>query len=66
MTVDLTEDAGRPAYFVAYHAAEAVIFDRTGRVTRTHKGAHSEFARLAVNEPAIDRDLGDFCLGPMT
>jgi uncharacterized protein (UPF0332 family) len=60
MTVDLTEDAGRAAYLVAFHAAEALIFERTGKVTKTHKGSHSEFARLEVSEPAIDSDLRRF------
>ena len=60
LTVDLTEDAGRTAYLVGYQAAEAFIFERTGKVTKTHKGAHTEFARLAVNEPLIDTELRRF------
>jgi uncharacterized protein (UPF0332 family) len=57
LTVNLTEDAGRAAYLAGYQAAEAFIFERSGRATKTHKGAHSEFARLAVNEPRIDLEL---------
>ena len=60
LTVNLTEDAGRTAYLVGYQAAEAFIFERTGKVTKTHKGAHTEFARPAVNEPRIDADLRRF------
>jgi hypothetical protein len=41
-------------------AAEAFIFERTGKVTKTHKGAHAEFARLAVNESRIDVELRRF------
>jgi uncharacterized protein (UPF0332 family) len=60
LTVNLTEDAGRAAYLAGYQAAEAFIFERSGRATKTHKGAHSEFARLAVNEPRIDLELRRF------
>jgi len=40
LTVDLTEDAGRAAYLAGYQAAQALIFERTGKVTKTHRGAH--------------------------
>lgn len=60
MTVDLTEDAGRTAYLAGYRAAEALIFERTGKATKTHKGAHREFARLTLGEAAIDMDLRRF------
>jgi hypothetical protein len=33
LTVNLTEDAGRSAYLAGYQAAEALIFERTGKVT---------------------------------
>jgi uncharacterized protein (UPF0332 family) len=60
LTVKLTEDAGRAAYPAGYQAAEALIFERTGKVTKTHKGAHREFARLTVNEARIDASLRQF------
>jgi uncharacterized protein (UPF0332 family) len=60
LTVELTEDAGRAAYLSAYQAAEAFIFERTGKATKTHDGAHVAFARLAVNEPRIDLELRRF------
>jgi uncharacterized protein (UPF0332 family) len=40
LTVDLTGDAGRAAYLAGYQAAEVLIFERTGKVTKPHKGAH--------------------------
>ena len=49
--------AAREAYLAVFHAAEAYIFQQTGRVARTHRGARSEFARLARAEPCIGRDL---------
>ena len=59
-TVDLTEDAGRAAYSAAYQATQALIFERTGKVTKTHKGANTEFARIVRNEPRIDAELRQF------
>lgn len=58
--IGLSNDAGRNAYFAAFHSAQAFIFSRTGRVAKTHSGVRSEFARLAKAEPAIDRSLTAF------
>lgn len=52
---DLAEAAGRAAYLAAYHAAEAFIFERTGKAAKSHNGVRSEFARLAREEPSVDR-----------
>ncbi len=60
LRVGLTEDAGRAAYLAGYHAARALIFERNGSAAKTHRGAQSEFARLARNEPSIDDDLRRF------
>ena len=60
LRVGLTEDAGRAAYLAGYHAAQALIFERNGAATKTHRGAQSEFARLARAEPGIDDDLRRF------
>lgn len=50
----------REAYLAAYHAAEAYIFERTGKSTKTHRGLRSEFSRLARGEPRIDREYLTF------
>ncbi|HME22119.1 MAG TPA: HEPN domain-containing protein [Acetobacteraceae bacterium] len=52
--------AAREAYLAMFHAAEAYIFEHTGKVARTHRGVRSEFARLARAEPRIGRDLVTF------
>lgn len=52
--------AAREAYLAALHAAEAFIFEQTGKVARTHRGVRSKFARLAKAEPRIGRDLVAF------
>ena len=53
---DFTEEAGRSAYMAAYHAAPAFIAARTGKTPKTHRGARSEFARLAQDEPRISHE----------
>ena len=56
-----THGSGRPrAYLAAYHAAQAFIFDRTGKAAKTHSGVRSEFARLAKDEPEIERAFPTF------
>ena len=54
--VDLANDAGRNAYLAAFHAAQALIFERTGKCSKTHQGVHSEFHRLAKTECASSGD----------
>jgi uncharacterized protein (UPF0332 family) len=45
------EDAGRDAYLAAFHAAQALIRDRRGRVAKTHRGVHRLLSELARNDP---------------
>jgi uncharacterized protein (UPF0332 family) len=33
---ELTEAAGRCAYLAVFHAAQAFIFEKTGKVAKTH------------------------------
>lgn len=53
-TLGITYIAGREAYLAAYHAAEAFLHHRTGRIAKTRRGLRTEFARLARTEPGID------------
>ena len=53
----IAEDAARNAYLAAFHAAQALIAERTGRDAKTHKGVHTAFARLTKDEPRIDVEL---------
>jgi uncharacterized protein (UPF0332 family) len=39
--------AGREAYLAAFHAAEALLYERTGNIARTHRGLRAQFARIA-------------------
>src|SRR5438067_13509582 len=52
--------AAREAYYAAFHAAEACIFEPTGKVAISHRGVRSEFTQLARREPRIDRELSRF------
>ena len=54
------EDASRNAYLAAFHAAQALIAERTGKDAKTHKGVHAQLARLTRNEPRLGLELRQF------
>ena len=60
MGVGLTDDAGRAAYLAGLHAAQAFIFETTGRVFKRHSGVQREFSRLVKNDPRVDTGLRAF------
>jgi uncharacterized protein (UPF0332 family) len=37
-TLGISYISGREAYLAAYHAAEALLHDSTGRIAKTHRG----------------------------
>ncbi|WP_237479480.1 HEPN domain-containing protein [Lichenibacterium dinghuense] len=49
--------AARSGYYAAFHAAEALIQERTGRSAKTHRGVHSEFSRLTKGDLGSSRDV---------
>jgi uncharacterized protein (UPF0332 family) len=51
---------GAQCVFAAFHAAQGLIAERSGRDAKTHKGAHVAFARLTKDEPSIDIELRRF------
>ena len=51
---------GRAAYLAAFHAAQAIIFELSGKAAKTHRGVHSEFQRLTRNEPRLEPGLRSF------
>lgn len=57
-----TDGAGRAAYLAGYHAAQALIFDCTGREAKTYKGVHSQFDTLVKNDPWFDVELRRFLI----
>ena len=54
------DEAARAAYLAGFHAAQALIFERTGRTAKTHRGVRSAFARLSKDDPRLDRSLSQF------
>jgi uncharacterized protein (UPF0332 family) len=52
--------AAREAYLAVFHAAEAYIFEQSGKVPKSHRGERGEFARLTSAEPHTGRDLVTF------
>ncbi len=46
LTLGLTKVAARSAYYAAFHAAEALIYEASGKPVKTHRGVRTEFARL--------------------
>jgi len=60
LAIELGEEAGRAAYLGAFHAAQALIFERTNRAAKTHRGVHGQFLRLVADEPALIRSCAAF------
>jgi uncharacterized protein (UPF0332 family) len=57
---NFTDEAARAAYLAGFHAAQAFVFEATGRSPKTHNGIQTEFARLTKDNPAIDREIRAF------
>lgn len=57
LAIGLGEEAGRDAYLAGFHAAQAFLFEATGKVAKTHNGVHSQFVNLARNDSRIPSDL---------
>jgi uncharacterized protein (UPF0332 family) len=60
LDADLIEDAGRAAYLVAFHAAQALISERENRTLKTHRGVQSEFSKLIRDDALVPADLRGF------
>jgi uncharacterized protein (UPF0332 family) len=60
MGAGLTDDAGRTAYLAGLHAAQAFIFEITGRVYKKHSGVQRELSRHVKDDPRVDTSLRAF------
>jgi uncharacterized protein (UPF0332 family) len=58
--IPLPKIAARCAYYAAFHAAEAFIYERTDRVAKTHSGVRSEFSRVLSETPGKEEFLTTF------
>ena len=55
-----SDEAARLAYLAAFHAAQALISERTGRSAKTHAGVHSQFNPMVRGDPRVDGELRSF------
>ena len=60
LSVGLNEDAARETYLACFHVAQAYIFERTGKVAKSHHGVQTEFFRLTKDDPRTDTELRRF------
>jgi uncharacterized protein (UPF0332 family) len=60
LSAGLNEDAARAAYLACFHLAQAYIFERTGRASKTHHGVQTEFFRLSRDDERADHVLRRF------
>jgi uncharacterized protein (UPF0332 family) len=60
LSVRLYEPAGRTAYLAGFHAAQALIFETSGRTYKRHGGVQGEFSRLVRNDPRVDDQIRAF------
>jgi uncharacterized protein (UPF0332 family) len=58
--IALANVAARSAYYAVFHAAEALVLEKTGKVAKTHRGVRSEFARVTKDEPRIAKSMTEF------
>ncbi len=56
----LNEAAGRTAYLAGFHAAQAFIFERDGKVFKSHSGVQTEFLRLTKDNSSVVGELRTF------
>jgi uncharacterized protein (UPF0332 family) len=55
------DEAGRAAYLAGFHAAQAVISERTGQIAKTHEGVNSQFNLLTRDNL---KAVADYETGP--
>ena len=54
------EPAGRTAYLAGFHAAQALLFETSGRIYKSHGGLQGEFARIVKDDPRVDDQIRAF------
>jgi uncharacterized protein (UPF0332 family) len=60
LTANLNEDAARAAYLASFHVAQAYIFERTGKTSKSHHSVQTEFFRPTKDDSRVDHDLRRF------
>lgn len=57
IAIPLPQVAAKEAYLATYHAAQAFIFESTGKVVKSHSFMRTMFALAARADPHLDRTL---------
>src|SRR5690242_1757037 len=60
LSAKLYEDAARAAYLACFQVAQAYIFERSGKASKSHHGVQTEFFRLSKDDVTIDQGLRRF------
>jgi uncharacterized protein (UPF0332 family)/predicted nucleotidyltransferase len=60
LAAGLNDAAGRTAYLAGFHAAQALIFERVGKVLKSHAGVQIEFLRMTKGDPTVVGELRAF------
>ncbi len=60
LRIDLYEAAGRTAYLAGFHAAQALIFETSERIYKSHSGVRGALSRLLKDDPRVDKQLRAF------
>jgi uncharacterized protein (UPF0332 family) len=55
-----SDEAGRAAYLAGLHSAHALIFERTGKIIKRHRGVQNELQLQVKDEPRFDPELRAF------
>jgi uncharacterized protein (UPF0332 family) len=58
LSINIQRQAARLSYYAQFHAAQALIFERTDKISKSHKGVSREFHNLARAEPNLPGELG--------
>jgi uncharacterized protein (UPF0332 family) len=60
LEIKLIDAAGRTAYLAGFHAAQALIFERTGKIIKRHRGVRNELHLLIKDDPRFNLELRAF------
>ena len=57
LDINFPDQAARLAYYAEFHAAQALIVERSGKIPKTHRGVQQLFHKLVRAEPQLDPTL---------
>ena len=60
MLAQWPDEASRMAYLAGFHAAQALVSEKTGKSAKTHRGVQAELHRLTRDDPRFDTVLRAF------